>query len=184
MTLEGLLESTITFRKKFYKVKKSTLVAVTYNLRNRRLVAKFECLPSSGGSIHLQTIVFNKCDWDEVQSEEFPLYVEDKNGKAFYIPMLSTNKTEIQVKCSCPSSRYDWEWYNKNNVKGKSALIGQPRKYKKVPGSNRPPRNPNKIPGLCKHLVESLVVLQKNQGLDISPESLSILKFIKKNTIG
>ncbi len=184
MTLEQLLESTVEFRKKFNTVKKASLTSAIYNVRNKKLITKFECLPTSGTSIHIQTIVFNKLDWDEVQSEKYPLYVEDQSGKSYYIQLPITKSTSVQVKCSCPSSRFEFEWYNKNNVKGKSALIGQPRKYTRVPGSTRPPKNPDKIPGLCKHLVEDIVVLQKNQGLNISPGSMSILKFIKKNTKG
>lgn len=56
--------------------------------------------------------------------------------------------SRCKLKCQCMDSRFMWEY----PMYKKASLIGAFRKYKRVPGSNRPPKNPDNIPGFCKHI--------------------------------
>ena len=68
---------------------------------------------------------------------------------------------DCKVRCECLDFHWTFAWYNHNS----DSLIGQPPKpYQKVPGSNRPDRNPAKAPGICKHIMKLASTL-KAQGV-------------------
>jgi len=70
---------------------------------------------------------------------------------------LSAN-LNVKVHCTCPDFRWTFAWQNSNA----NSLIGNPpAPYHKTTG--RPPRNPAKTPGLCKHLVRLSDDLQAEQ---------------------
>lgn len=69
--------------------------------------------------------------------------------------------TDVQVRCTCEDFNHTFAWYN---LKDGSLYGPKPAKYKRVPGSTRPPRNPEKTPGLCKHLM-ALFAQMYNKGI-------------------
>lgn len=71
----------------------------------------------------------------------------------YYIQPIKLNNNNVQVSCQCKDFRWSFAWYNS----GDKALIGNPPPPY-VPISNRGPRNPTKVSGMCKHLI----CLQKN----------------------
>ncbi len=80
-------------------------------------------------------------------------------GATQNIMPLSHNSTDCKVMCECLDFYYTFAWYDFN----KDSLYGKPQKpYEKVPGSNRPPRNPSNAPGICKHLMKVADHLQAN----------------------
>lgn len=68
-------------------------------------------------------------------------------------------RSPVRVYCSCPDFYFSFAYpdFNKQCYYGK-----KPRPYKrKMPPSNYPPKNPNNIPGLCKHQINMINLLIK-----------------------
>ena len=62
------------------------------------------------------------------------------------------------VVANCADFVYRWGWYDYYNA---NCMYGPaPRPYKKVAGSNRQSVNPNKIPGICKHVLGTVKALE------------------------
>lgn len=74
-----------------------------------------------------------------------------------YQPRPSLIDNEIQVRCSCNSYRFRFDQANRRVKAGTGARFPM---Y--VRRSNRKPNNPRMIPGACKHVIELLDYLQKN----------------------
>lgn len=72
-------------------------------------------------------------------------------------------KETVKLRCTCPDFRHSFSWEDFDV----EALSGRRIPYTKVPGSNRPPRNPDHVPGLCKHLRSVIYELQKPGGFKI-----------------
>ena len=74
-------------------------------------------------------------------------------GTVYYVEKPSLNKSCIRVRCSCKDFYFCfslWDYLNR-------AIVGpKPKKYvRKTPSPSqggRPYKNPNHIPGLCKHI--------------------------------
>ena len=67
------------------------------------------------------------------------------------------------VEANCADFFFTFAWYNYHNA---HCLYGPaPRPYQKK--TNRPPRNPQGIPGVCKHIYNAWEIL-RNSGLTIN----------------
>lgn len=99
----------------------------------------------NGEAGYNQIIVFKNVEF----SEEEPEIDKDKwkyldEYKVWYKkPGLDDN--DIQLRCGCPDQRFRFQYALKLN----KALFGNLIKYTKK--TNRPPLNPDNIPGVCKH---------------------------------
>lgn len=68
-------------------------------------------------------------------------------------------RSPVRVYCSCPDFYFTFAYpdFHKQCYYGK-----KPKPYKRVmPPSNYPPKNPNNIPGLCKHCLNMINLLIK-----------------------
>jgi len=73
---------------------------------------------------------------------------------------LDGNKINVQVECSCSDYYFRFAWWNYEH----GCHYGRrPRPYVPVKGSNRPPVNPDHIPGMCKHLNSLVETLKYNK---------------------
>jgi hypothetical protein len=77
----------------------------------------------------------------------------NEKGNPVYFERISItdnkNKNWCRVRCSCSDFKHRFAWEDRDV----NALFGAPpAKYTPVPGSNRPPVNPEHIPGMCKHI--------------------------------
>lgn len=108
-----------------------------------------------------------------------------KNSSGGYV--IVTDKipktAQIRVWCSCSSYYWVFQYYN---VQNKVDIWGKyPDKYtyKSHAGwlafkKNRPMRNPNKAPGMCKHIILLLAILMENETVS---EARSVIKNYKAN---
>ena len=71
-----------------------------------------------------------------------------------YMPKPTLAKDDLQVRCSCPSSRFRFDSANRSN----RASLGRFGAYHRT--TDRAPNNPNDLPGLCYHLIEFMDYLQ------------------------
>lgn len=99
----------------------------------------------------------------EFQNEDTPENVTftGSDGDNYNIIPVSLSHSNVKVKCDCLDFHHRFAGRNDTS----NALIGNPPKMDKpVPGSNRPPVNPKKVPGLCKHLIKTVQAM-KDAGL-------------------
>ena len=68
--------------------------------------------------------------------------------RIMFHPVPTVKENRVNLKCQCTDFRFVWEFPLFEN----KALIGRFRKYTRVPGSARAPRNPNDLMGFCKHV--------------------------------
>jgi hypothetical protein len=80
---------------------------------------------------------------------------ETSNGKNIFIPKIVFGGTNTMIKCGCNDFRFRWEWW----LRQKGSLIGGARTYKRK--NLRPPVNPKKVMGLCKHVNSMFISLAK-----------------------
>ena len=74
-----------------------------------------------------------------------------------------TQDSEIRVRCSC--QRYRFLYASANKFAGASCGAEFPAYEKKT---DRPPLNPEKKPGICKHVASSLFLLVKLNRLSLN----------------
>lgn len=76
-----------------------------------------------------------------------------------HLQRISNAQTNVQVSCNCLDFHWTFAWFNSAD----GSLLGKPPEpYSKH--TDRQPRNPDKVPGLCKHLIKLSEVL-KAEGL-------------------
>lgn len=89
-------------------------------------------------------------------------------GKGFSVVSNKIPETsEVQVWCSCSDYYWTWQYYNCDNdvdIYGKYPEKYTPKTKRgfEAMKQNKPLRNPNKRPGMCKHLMLLLATLMEN----------------------
>jgi hypothetical protein len=71
------------------------------------------------------------------------------DGSKYYLNKLLLNNIDVKVKCSCPD--FYWRFATWNS--GDESLIGKPPPPY-IKKTNRPPVNPGRVPGVCKHIIK------------------------------
>jgi len=150
ITLKGLADGTAKFRfpvDKYPQAKFVNIYKVQPAIGVKTLTFYGE-IPSftRGEAGYNQTIMFKEVQF----SEEEP--VVDKNKWKFLEdfnvwykkPIL--DKNDVSIRCGCKDHQHRFSYANKKQ----KALFGNLIKY--VKKTNRPPLNPDNIPGMCKHL--------------------------------
>lgn len=80
------------------------------------------------------------------------------DGSNYYILYTSGSSTDAKVNCTCKDFRWRFAYYNA----GDGSLAGEPPEPY-VSKTNRPPVNPDKSPGLCKHLLKLKKELEREE---------------------
>jgi hypothetical protein len=83
-----------------------------------------------------------------------PLMASD--GRKVFIEQISSQNDDVLVRCSCGDFFYRFNFYNSLD----GSLFG--RKRKKYEGQGLWEANPNKAPGICKHLIKMSKVLRES----------------------
>jgi hypothetical protein len=86
-------------------------------------------------------------EYNEAQNTGENVFELSSNGTSFYIRYSA--KPDVKVRCTCEDFRWRFSPYNYSD----NSLYGEP------PGSyvkktDRPPVNPAKTPGACKHIIK------------------------------
>lgn len=79
------------------------------------------------------------------------------NKKEYYIQPIRLSKINANVRCTCLDFRFRFALWNADD---KSLFGSQPGPYKRKT-KNRPPVNPKRVPGLCKHLLKTIETLRQ-----------------------
>lgn len=84
---------------------------------------------------------------DEPDNESVTIMGTD--GRKYYLKRIPLNSIDVKVKCTCLDFYYRFATWNS----GDDSLIGQPPPPY-IKKTNRPPVNPAKVPGVCKHIIK------------------------------
>ena len=88
----------------------------------------------------------------------------------------NTKRDDVVVRCTCMAYYF---WFTWANLKAK-CQFGSPAKpyQRKTPITDvrYPPKNPNHIPGVCKHLMLLFFSIEKQEKINATRESLEIVK--------
>lgn len=152
--------STKDFRAKLYKSGKVLGVKFKYIPKTHQLyVYAYVGSGTEVGKQYKVLLVFNQItsEPEESKTHNMKLTQADEKSKEEVTYYLSrpTFESNVLVRCTCLSFRHEFHWYDARY----KALIGPKVPYKKVPGSNYPPKNPRELPGLCKHIIQLLLKL-------------------------
>lgn len=79
---------------------------------------------------------------------QYSIPVETVNGTLHIMP-LRANRNDVKVRCTCLDFYWRFALYN---AKDKSLIGKQPEPY--VKKTDRPPVNPDQVPGVCKHIIK------------------------------
>jgi len=105
---------------------------------------------------YITQIQFFDVEFSDVKKQGYHQVVDKASKKIWYYKTLDYKKNRVALYCNCSDMRFTFSW----ELNKKSSWIGSPRKYKRVPGSKRPPRNPIGAMGICKHIWSLLKVLE------------------------
>lgn len=116
-------------------------------------------LAQNEGKEYSPMILFRNVKYHtEKNQSTFALKAE---GKTYYLESLSSNDNDVLVRCNCP----DFQWRFQHFDKVDKSLYGSNRKpYEALvrPGS----ANPEELPGMCKHLLKLVKILNQTSLLD------------------
>lgn len=91
--------------------------------------------------------------FDEVEYLDEPdpaaATVIGSDSRKYYLNKIPLNQVDVKVKCSCPDFYYRFAVWNHRD----DSLIGEPPPPY-IKKTNRPPVNPNRVPGACKHIIK------------------------------
>lgn len=90
------------------------------------------------------------CQFDNVQftNDGSGVQATGTTGEQFTLQPIDLNASNVKVRCSC----LDFHWrFSMWNAKDDSLYGEPPGLYQKK--TDRPPVNPNQVPGVCKHLI-------------------------------
>ena len=97
-------------------------------------------------------------DWDTgIASGKNAVKIMTNIGRPYALNKISLENNNVNLRCNCPDFRWRFSYYNHVD----ESLYGRkPAKYHAMI-TNRPPVNPLELPGMCKHLIKFVEVLEK-----------------------
>lgn len=161
-TFKDLYEDVLKYNEKYAKTSgrlvkdvDGKLIDIIPNIRAKMITFRFRAKSQSesneGYNVWLQ--FYNVEFSDHPISSSSVKIIDKKTKNPLYFERISLTdrkkKNYVRVRCSCMDFRHRFSWEDR----AVQALYGAPpAKYKRKPGSNRPPVNPEHIPGFCKHI--------------------------------
>lgn len=147
-TLATLISSTKKAREKMNQVKKVEILQIKPVVQTNQLYVKAQAQGISLPKLYQLTLVFSGITYSQTQTTKTPLTADLGHGNKVYLeqPTLSH---KVQARCSCHDYYFMWQYYNRQE----KALFGKafPKYIRKT--DHLPERNPDHVPGLCKHLI-------------------------------
>lgn len=110
---------------------------------------------TSNGHQYQQVIQFNGVTFEN-EDTDTNVTVPTADGREQSMQPLELSRHNVKVRCTCLDFYYRFANYNSQD----KSLVGKaPPVY--VKKTDRPPVNPSRTPGVCKHLLKLVEELQK-----------------------
>ena len=105
---------------------------------------------------HSVTVLCSKVTF-EPQDTPSNVTITTSAGSEQSLAPIQLARSNIRVRCTCMDFRFRFALWNFND----NSLMGEkPPPY--VPTSNRPPVNPLRTPGVCKHIIATIRSAQQS----------------------
>lgn len=147
LTVSKLLKSTQKLRKNASGVASSLidLDPIAWSPSGKTLKIRATVYSEKGQDIYRARLVFHDVTASATKGPNTILALK-KGEDTMYLDPVSENKTAVSARCTCSDYYYVWWKWNYEN----GAHAGKPMpEYIPVPGSTRPPVNPQHLPGMC-----------------------------------
>lgn len=133
-----------------------TRLEMTPARETQNLIVKSEV--NSNGNVYAPSMMFDGVIYDDAdQDDNVSFTASDK--QEYHIEPINLAQSNCKVHCNCLD--FHWRFSNENHSAG--SLNGSPpAPYQKK--TDRPPANPKKVPGVCKHLLK-LAIQLKDSGV-------------------
>lgn len=164
LTINQMMQSTQAMRAQQNPVGRVEYVGSKPLIRNRQIIFKFETRAKTPGvSKYRQTIIFHKVAFSDVRTADTPLEIKLEGGSSVFAQMPEIRTHPVSVICSCADFRFTWSWWLNRD----KALVGsRPKPYTRKtppPPIGYPYRNPEELPGICKHIIACFAYLRRNK---------------------
>ena len=157
-TIKELRVSSLKARPKPNEAGKINIIDMNPLLSNKTLTIRGQARGSNGENYNLN-LIFYGVEYSLTQTSTHVLNVRTRTDQIFYAKQLREDKHHVQIRCNCKDHYFMWHWWNKQN----KILLGKlPPKYIRKT-TTYPERNPQKIPGVCKHLIALFNRLKKDK---------------------
>lgn len=110
-----------------------------------------KALAQNEGREYFPTIIFKNVLYN---SNDDPVRIIASDGQVYQFKKLSIEHTDTLVRCQCGD--FNWRFNFFNHID--KSLYGRKRKKYESKGIG-PPANPLGLPGVCKHLIKTGIVL-------------------------
>lgn len=161
-TFEKLYKSTINFkqwRRNYSHNKKIGISKIIPYVATKSVLFQVWALGHTQKVTHRINLLFNDVEILKELPKDKTLfdYFKITNGTdTYYIRKIDPFKCRLSVRCTCADFFYSFSLWNYQQ----NCLFGpKPRPYKRKTRSY-PERNPQHIPGICKHIYNSYVFLR------------------------
>lgn len=112
---------------------------------------------ASGGNQYEPIIMFRDVQFEP---ENLPTNVTFRatNGQEYHIQSIPLAQSNVRVRCTCLDFYYRFSSWNASD----NSLAGAaPQPY--LPKGERPPANPQQVPGVCKHVIKVVDRLRQSR---------------------
>lgn len=113
-------------------------------------------MSSSNGNQYNQSMQFLRVEFASSDAPDVATF-QASDGEDYHVVPLILAGHNVKVKCNCLDFHYRFAHYNSQD----KSLVGRPPPlYQRK--TNRPPVNPMRVPGMCKHLLKLVQTLESN----------------------
>lgn len=178
MLVSELLASTKKFRDRQYDSRKVILNKIVYFPIKKELHFIGNAPSIRNGKIYKLQMVFLGVESSDKKDTKHPITYTHytRSGKRVRMYLTKpTKNSEVKVKCTCPDYYYTFEYYNQKH----NALVGKHKPYIRKT-TTYPERNPQHIPGVCKHICAFFIRLLRKDLIKLSRSETS---YLNRNSI-
>lgn len=118
---------------------------------------KFKSLVSSNNKKYNCVLFFSDVVFQSSDQPNNITFVATDQDQYHIIP-ISLLLSNVKVNCNCLDFKWRFAKYNQND----DSLYGEPPPLYQRITNTRPPVNPKKVPGVCKHIIKTVLTLQQS----------------------
>lgn len=119
-------------------------------------VLKIEAKIKGETNVYDVVIQFDNVVFEKIETTK-NVEIKGIDNKPYFIKPIQLSTNNAKVSCSCLDFKWRFSLWNLRN----NSLYGQsPQSY--VKKSERPPVNPLKVPGVCKHIIKTTETLRES----------------------
>ena len=114
-----------------------------------------KAMSTSNGHQYQQALQFNGVAFENEDTDQNATF-QASDGVDYHVQPLELTGHNVKVRCNCLDFHYRFANYNAQD----KSLVGKPPPlYQRK--TDRPPVNPSRVPGMCKHLLKLVEMLQR-----------------------